>query len=724
MRSPQTPNFMADTGAAAQAGDAASGKASRQGGARKSWKWPMQVNPPAAYAAEVRRQYSEVCARIDQTFAMLMLVQWGAAIAMAWWISPRAWAGDTSFVHPHVTLAVFYGGAITLTPVLMARIAPGERMTRLTIAVNQMLMSSLLIHLTGGRIETHFHIFGSLAFLAFYLDWQVLVVASVVIAVDHFLRGMLLPFSIFGTYSVQPWRWLEHTGWVVFCDVFLISACYSRGRDLRELTIGNLERDRLLKQARYDALTGLPNRSFLSETMGVGIAHSTARRSGFACLYIDLDRFKEFNNLMGHAFGDALLRLAAERMQGTLGPEAFLARIDGDEFIALVPDPPFASGAGRRGQPGLIAEAEIQARNVLVRRRLEQTAASILRTLAVPFEVDGSQVTLGASVGVSRFPQDGEDASELLSRADKAMYRVKHSGRNDFLIYSAGLFAEDGERDAAEEQLRRGIAAGEFQLHYQPIYHAAGRLAGCEALLRWADPVRGSIPPSHFIPLAEETGLIVQLGHFVLAEACRQASDWGRRGLQWGRIAVNVSSIELMREDFADGVIKTLREHGTAPDMIEVEVTESALVNDFVLAERHLCQLRAYGIKTSIDDFGTGYSSLGRLRKLTLDTLKIDRSFVDDVDTSQLVKTVVEHIISMAHSLGMRVVAEGVETESQLGVLRMLHCDEIQGYLLGKPMSRENMEALLLRQEGVSDAVDGAGGELDYGYARVTAGQV
>jgi EAL domain-containing protein (putative c-di-GMP-specific phosphodiesterase class I) len=263
------------------------------------------------------------------------------------------------------------------------------------------------------------------------------------------------------------------------------------------------------------------------------------------------------------------------------------------------------------------------------------------------------------------------------------------------------MLDHSSEREQAEEDLHRAIEKREFKLHYQPIFHANGSIAGLEALLRWHDPVRGNISPGHFIPLAEQTGLIVQLGSFVLHEACKQATDWHSRGLLPGRIAVNVSSLELAREDYAQTVILTLRQHYTPPQCIELEVTETALVNDFALAERHLRVLREYGIRISIDDFGTGYSSLGRLRQLTLDTLKIDRLFVDGVASSEADYTVVEHIIAMAHTLGMTVVAEGVETDLQLQALRSLNCDQLQGFLLSRPLDQQTAEALLLQHIGV-----------------------
>jgi diguanylate cyclase (GGDEF)-like protein len=623
--------------------------------------------------AEVRRQVTNHCRRIDRNFAWLMLLQWAFAIAYALWISPLAWAGDTSYLHPHVSLAIFYGGVLTLVPVLFIRYAPGQRVTRFVVAVTQMLMSALLIHLAAGRIEAHFHIFGSLAFLAFYLDLQVLLVASAIIALDHYLRGVFLPFSIFGSYEPQPWRWLEHTGWFIFCDVFLILGCSSRRRGLREAAKRHIERAALLRRAHYDALTGLPNRSYLSEWLKDAIREAEANHSCFSCLYIDLDRFKEINDQLGHSGGDRLLAEIALRIRSRLDDGAFLARIGGDEFVAII--------------------LEVDSKPL----HGEEVARSILRAFSQPFRDQETQIPIGVSIGISAYPRHGSDEAELLHHADQAMFRVKRVGRNHYLTYSSQLFAADAERAIAESDLLRAIRQDELSLHYQPIFRTGlhNHLIGFEALMRWTHSVRGNISPAHFIPLAEETGLIVRLGDFALHEACRQATDWRHRGLLQGSIAVNVSSLQLAREDFAESVILTLRQHYTPPEAIELEVTESALMQDFSLAERHLRQLRDFGIRISIDDFGTGYSSLGRLRKLTLDTLKIDRLFVEGVATSEADRTVVEHIIGMAHTLGMKVVAEGVENETQLQTLCDLGCDYIQGFLLARPQDRDKTELLL-----------------------------
>jgi len=621
--------------------------------------------------SEVRKSYTALCMRIDGYFAWLMTVQWIAAVWMAALISPRSWAGDTSFLHPHVKLAFFYGGVLTLVPVALTRLAPGERITRLTIAGMQMLMSSLLIHLTGGRIETHFHIFGSLAFLAFYLDWEVLAMATAVVGIDHVLRGIFLPYSVFGSYTVEPWRWMEHIGWVLFCDVFLVAACVDRRRRIRELATRHVERGELLHSAYHDALTGLPNRSFLSQRMAEALAGSSPDGNEFGVLYIDLDRFKDVNERMGHAGGDVLLQSMAARVDSWLAEGELLARVGGDEFIALIPVP--------KGETG----------------RLEEVSRAILHSLLQPFEVNGEVVAVGASIGISRFPADGESENELLTKSDQAMYRVKATGRDGYLFYAPELFEEREERLNAERRMHRAIAAGEFAVSYQPIFHARGELAGFEALLRWFDPELGPISPTYFIPLAEESGLIVELGNFVLREVCRQSAQWRQQGLFEATIAVNVSSLQLGREDFAEEVMRNLAENGVPPEALELEVTESVLMKNVELADLQIQELRRRGIRISIDDFGTGYSSLGRLRQLKLDTLKIDRLFIEGTADSEPDRMVVQHIIGMAHSLGMSVVAEGVETEAQLEVLRTLGCDLVQGFLLGRPAGKDETERLL-----------------------------
>ncbi|MFC5860734.1 putative bifunctional diguanylate cyclase/phosphodiesterase [Acidicapsa dinghuensis] len=651
-------------------------------------KYAARVHRNAVAESRFRKQRTALCASVDGYFGWLMILQWVAAIAIGWLYVPLSGAVS---LQTRVVTAVAYGAFLTIIPVLLIRFFPGHQSTRLTIAAMQMLMSSLLIHLMGGHAEAHFHIFGSLAFLAFYLDYQVLLVASITIVVDHVLHASYFPLSVFFYHADRPWHWVELCGWIAFCDTFLLIAARDRLRSLRRLIRHDLERDQLLRHAHYDALTGLPNRSFLSEKCNAAIRNPAqtadvadpANRSfasetpvlpdGFCCLYIDLDSFESINKDLGHLTGDALLAQAAKRIQQCLDADCFLARLGGDEFVALVPQ--------IKNQP----------------HRAEEAARAILGALLQPFHAVDRTLHLGASIGISRYPQDGLDESELLVKSNRAMFHVKRSGRNGCQMHSAALPDPENERIESERSLHRAIEHREFQVHYQPIYSGGCSIVGFEALIRWTDPLRGNIPPNQFIPLAEETGLIVQIGSFVLHEACRQASDWHRRGLFRGHIAVNVSSIELARQDFADVVIFTLQQYQTPPQAIELEVTESALLHDFQLAEHHLRRLHEYGIRISIDDFGTGYSSLGRLRQLTLDTLKIDRIFVEGVATEGPDRTVVGLIISMAHTLGLEVVAEGVETENQLVALRALACDQLQGFLFSRPVPKDQAEFLLSR---------------------------
>ncbi len=619
---------------------------------------------------ELERQLSRFRKRVDTYFRYLMWVQWMAVLGLAGWGRPAGWPwhGD------HIQLAIWYGGALTLLPVVVMRMAQGRQVARLAAGVAQMLMSSLLIEVTGGRMAAHFHIFGSLAFLALYVDWQLLMAASLTLAVDQGLRLWLTPWSISGVDVVSIGRWAEQVGWVAFCDIFLVTGCISRMRKLREWTGRYLERDELLRRAYFDGLTGLGNRTWLLEMMA-GLMGGNGERAGeFACLYLDLDHFKDVNDRHGQEIGDKLLSAATARIGSIVKPQGTLARVGGDQFVILWPE---------EEKDGKLAE---------------EVAREILKHFLRPLEVDGLMVTVSVSIGISRYPAHGAEGAAILASGETAMRRVKRVGRNDYLVYSTESFAEASERQRAEKRLHRAIENRELQLNYQPIFRLDGSLGGLEALLRWNDPVAGLVPPSHFIPLAEATGLIVQLGSLVLHEACRQASDWRSRGLLPGAIAVNVSSIELAREDFARTTILTLAQHYTPADAIELEVTESALVNDISLAERHLRELREYGIRISIDDFGTGYSSLGRLRQLTLDTLKIDRLFIKGLANSKADQTLVEHIIGMAHTLGMSVIAEGVENEAQLHALKRLNCDLVQGFLLGKPNSRQVTELMLAAQ--------------------------
>jgi diguanylate cyclase (GGDEF)-like protein len=438
---------------------------------------------------------------------------------------------------------------------------------------------------------------------------------------------------------------------------------------LRELgdrvavALGAAARDaQLLHQAQHDCLTDLPNRLLLEQRLGQEIAHAQRHARRFALLFIDLDRFKAVNDTLGHESGDQLLREAALRLRQRVRESDMLARFGGDEFVVLL------SEIGAPGDAGNVAQDLIDA---LSRR----------------FDLQRGPVFVGASIGIAIYPGDGNGATALLGSADAAMYRAKDEGRGRFVYFEQRMNAEALERMALERELREAIAGDGFEVHFQPKIDAnSGALAGAEALVRWKHAVRGWVPPMSFIALAEETGLIGAIGHKVLLSACAAAAQWRALGLDFGRVAVNLSSRQFGLCDVCEEVRGVLHATGLPAEALELEVTESLFVGDQPSALRALEDLRALGVTIAVDDFGTGYSSLSYLRRLPLDVVKIDRAFVteaaDDADTRGIVRA----IISMSHTLGKTVVAEGVETAAQLAILRAAGCDQIQGYYYSRPL--------------------------------------
>ena len=425
-------------------------------------------------------------------------------------------------------------------------------------------------------------------------------------------------------------------------------------------------------QAYNDALTGLPNRVQFHEKLTTAISLSQP----LAVLFVDLDLFKRVNDSMGHAAGDQLLQEIASRFQGVLETGDVLARMGGDEFTLLL--------TVRKGQ----AETAAQ-----------QTAGRLLACLVPPVVVEGQELYVTASIGISLFPCDGEDAETLLKSADLAMYRAKEEGRSGWQVFTPALTEAASDRMVMENALRQAIEREELTLHYQPqIDLATCRIIGVEALVRWLHPTQGMIPPLRFIPLAEETGLILPLGDWVLREACRQAAVWEKEGRPM-RVAVNLSARQLGADDLTDRVLSALAGTDLNPRLLELELTESALITQGEAAARHLRALRAQGVRVSVDDFGTGYSSLAYLRHLPLDILKVDRSFVTNLGgpgkTGSQDQAVVRAVIAMAHALDLEVIAEGVETEAQKSALKELGCDAIQGFLCSPPVCAEQLEVLL-----------------------------
>ncbi|HLM60525.1 MAG TPA: EAL domain-containing protein [Pyrinomonadaceae bacterium] len=988
----------------------------------------------------------QIYRQTDRMFAVLMAIQWAAGVIAALVISPRTWIGQTSNVHLHVWAALFLGGIISFFPILLAVLRPGYSSTRYAIAVGQMLMSSLLVHLTGGRIETHFHIFGSLAFLSFYRDWRVLLPATIVVALDHMFRGIFYPQSVFGVLSAENWRWLEHAGWVIFEDIFLVLSClrgqkemlqiaentakldasearyrtvtnsasdaiitfdetgqilfvnqsaekifgysseelvgedlvklmpgkvflrfrarirryisiekrniagkrlevkakhkdgqeilievsfgeydagaervitavgrditerkraeealrkseeyrnlfkhandsiiifdpeseivldandsackmygYSReeliGRRLKNMsasiqtfephsagtanshaidsfesihyqkdgtpvhvlinssiiefegkpavlsinrditsrvlatnalseseykfrtlienmsegllhldqndciiftnkrfceisgyreeellgqnasallldeegrkitekanqrrrqgisenyelqlrtaqgntvwslvgavptidTNGNIigsmsihtditERkhaeEQLVHNALHDNLTGLPNRALFLEHLRRAIGHSPLRKKTFAVLFLDFDGFKLINDSLGHMEGDNLLKMIARRLESLLRGDDVVARLGGDEFTILLDD--------------LTDSRDV----FFIVERIQELFKE-------PFDLGGRKVFISASIGIAHRDAKYKTPEEMLRDADIAMYRAKSSGKGKHETFNHAMHEQISNRLRLESELRQALERREFSVFYQPIMEiATNQLIGFEALVRWLHPERGCVMPGEFIPIVEETGLIVPLGEWILRESCRQIREWQRR-IPAGReltVSVNLSCKQFMQSDLVSRVAEILRETELEARFLRLEVTESHIMENSQMAITIMSRLRQLGIQLSIDDFGTGYSSLSYLQRLPINYLKIDRSFINMMNSNPENGEIVRAIVMLAKNLKMQVIAEGIETEEQALQLISLDCTFGQGYYYSKPTSAKQTEAIL-----------------------------
>jgi diguanylate cyclase len=421
----------------------------------------------------------------------------------------------------------------------------------------------------------------------------------------------------------------------------------------------------------HDALTKLPNRLLLEDRIGQAV--EACRRAGSRCavLFVDLDRFKAVNDSLGHLYGDELLRSVADRLRAAMRAEDTVSRLGGDEFVVLVPQVSHAEDAV-----------------VVAQKVLDVVGAAVL--------IHGRELCVTPSVGAAIFPEHGASAQALINNADAAMYHVKKSGRNGFRVFSPEMSTFFPDRLAIENDLRKALDRRELELHYQPKFDVhSGAISGMEALVRWRHPERGVIPPAEFIPLAEETGLIDRVGQWVLREACRQNRAWQLDGLPPLRVAVNISGSQLRNDDLADQVALALRETHLEPRFLEVEITESMIMQNASSALLILERLNKMGVHLAIDDFGTGYSSLNYLKRFPINTLKIDRSFIRDLCTDRDDALIVQAIIALAHSLELDVVAEGVEEQAQLESLRSLGGDQFQGYLRSRPLRAADFERLL-----------------------------
>jgi diguanylate cyclase (GGDEF)-like protein len=460
----------------------------------------------------------------------------------------------------------------------------------------------------------------------------------------------------------------------------------ARAADIARIAIERNEAERRIQQlAHYDALTGLPNRVMFGQALEQALHRAQRHEQPLALLFVDVDRFKNINDALGHDAGDQLLREVAQRLRYCLRASDLVARFGGDEFIAVLEELPNTGYAG-------------------------SVAAKLLQALAEPMRIQEQEFHVTASIGIAAFPQDARDAITLQKHADIAMFRAKAQGRNGYCFYAPQGGAYSLERLTMEAQLKRALERGELALHYQPKQDiATGRITGMEALLRWQHPELGLVSPARFIPLAEETGLIVPIGEWVLRTACVQAAALPHRaGGDALRVAVNLSARQFADDSLIALVACVLEETGLASAALELEITETLIMQSPERTARLLAALREQGVKLAMDDFGTGYSSLAYLKRFPLDSIKIDRSFIHGVPGDGDGESITQAVIGMAHSLRLRAIAEGVETAQQLEFLREQGCDEIQGYFFSRPLPYEELADLLVRLDAAPRIAPGA----------------
>lgn len=491
-----------------------------------------------------------------------------------------------------------------------------------------------------------------------------------------FMKQVNQAWSQEGFWEGELWLPREHAA---YCAVQLswVALRDDEGRlvqsigFMRDLTLQHAAQKRIEELAYSDVLTGLPNRLLLSQRVDTAIQGARQSDTGFAILFLDLDRFKIINDSLGHPFGDRVLQLVAERLQACLRQTDMLCRLGGDEFVIYL-----------HGGDAVIAEG---------------VARRILDDMLKPFVLDGMGFSIQCSIGMALYPQDGDTLDDLIKQADTAMYRVKERGRGSYGFYQPQMNANLLSRMQMEHAMRQALGLGRMAVHYQPqVNMATGRITGAEALVRWTDPEFGAVSPGQFIPLAEESGYIVTLGAWVMEQAVREAAVWMHSGAPI-MISVNVSALEFRQPDFVERITRLLAVHQLPPTLLELELTETILLQDAQEMEQRLRVLAGLGIGLAIDDFGTGYSSLAYLKKLPIHKLKIDQSFVRGLPDDEGDRAIVSAIISMGRALHIEVVAEGVETETQQAVLVQMQCDHYQGFLCAPGLPAQDFRAMLAK---------------------------
>ncbi|WP_298239574.1 cell division protein ZapA [uncultured Bradyrhizobium sp.] len=480
-----------------------------------------------------------------------------------------------------------------------------------------------------------------------------------------------------GGPSTLQYRIIDSGGQVRWLEDRARAVLDGNGRPLRidgvssDITERKLHEEETSWLVNHDALTGLPNRNLLNDRLGQALARARRAEQPVGVLFLDLDGFKFINDSFGHTLGDNLLKAVSTRLSGAVRDGDSVARLGGDEFVVVLENVGDAAAA-------------------------EAVAQQVLQALAQPFTVGDQSLHVTTSIGISVFPEDGHSPEILLKHADVAMYRAKDQGRNGVQRYAREMSVRTDERVQLERALRLSVQAEQFELHYQPqVDLRSGAVSSVEALIRWHHPEFGKVSPARFIPLAEETGLIIPLGEWVLRQACRQLKAWHDAGRRDLTMAVNVSARQFHHQDIPRLVRRVLEETGVPPQSLELELTESVLLYNADAVIEVLRQLKAIGVSLAMDDFGTGYSSLSYLKRFPIDTIKIDRSFTTDLPQSKDAASITRAIIAMAQSLDMRTVAEGVETEDQLGFLSLNACDAVQGFYFSPALPAEQVGAML-----------------------------
>jgi diguanylate cyclase (GGDEF)-like protein/PAS domain S-box-containing protein len=481
-------------------------------------------------------------------------------------------------------------------------------------------------------------------------------------------RRMAIEMTAMGVYENETFNGLGERQQSEFSGTYVVA---------RDITDRLASQKLIHYQAYHDLLTGLPNRALFMDRLSTAIAVARRAKDKLAVMFLDLDRFKIVNDNLGHDIGDILLKQVAERLSSCLRESDTLARLGGDEFIVLLPHLQNGEGA-------------------------QSVALKIVNAVKRPFDVENHELYITASVGIALYPDDGLDADTLIKNADIAMYHTKDQGKNGFNIFTRALSDQQQHQLSIENEIRKGLREQQFLVYYQPQVNAGdGRISGVEALVRWNHPEKGLLKPAYFLPVAEETGLIVELGRVVMEAALTEFSAWRRDNLSIDKLAINFSFKEIGQDDFVDSVITMLQRHRFPDHAFEIEITESTLMNDADTTITKLRQLHAYGVNIAIDDFGTGYSSLSLLQKLPINRLKIDRSFIQDLNVDSD-RSIIEAIAHMAKGLKLDMVAEGVEEDYQLRYLRKLQCPVIQGYIYSQCVPGHEIRRLLETNETLS----------------------